>query len=126
MVLVSVLAHLIRECRQPRIQLALVIAFIAYNISYMWIRKDPEFESRAAPTTELLGLLKSHQPAPILLERFPYANYGIAKDVSRVAPGWTRDLIHVNESPESCRDCVTLRWDAGSKKYTGQWLGKTF
>ena len=121
MVLVSVLAYLIRECRQPRIQLALVIAFIAYNISYMWIRNDPEFESRAAPTTELLGLLKSHQPAPILLERFPYANYGIAKDVSRVAPGWTRDLIHVNESPESCRDCVTLRWDAGSKKYTGQW-----
>src|SRR5256712_2562760 len=121
MVVVSVLAYLIRECRQPRIQLALVIAFIAYNISYMWIRKDPEFESRAAPTTELLGLLKSHQPAPILLERFPYANYGIAKDVSRVAPGWTRDLIHVNESPESCRDCVTLRWDAGSKKYTGQW-----
>src|SRR5437867_10747142 len=61
MVLVSVLAYLIRQCRQPRIQLALVIAFIAYNISYMWIRKDPEFESRAAPTTELLGLLKSHQ-----------------------------------------------------------------
>jgi len=121
MVVVSVLAYLIRECRQPQIELALVITFIAYNISYMWIRKDPEFESRAAPTTELLGLLKSHQPAPILLERFPYANYGISKDVSRVAPGWTRDLIHVNEPPESCRDCVTLRWDAGSKKYTGIW-----
>src|SRR5439155_341016 len=49
MVVVSVLSYLIRECRQPRIQLALVIAFIAYNISYMWIRNDPEFESRAAP-----------------------------------------------------------------------------
>ena len=121
MVLVAVLAHLIRECRQPQIQLALVIAFIAYNIGYIWIRKDPEFESRAAPTTELLALLKSHQPAPIMLERFPYANYAIAKDVSGAAPGWTGDLIHVNESPESCRDCVTLRWDAGSKKYTGLW-----
>ena len=121
MVLVAVLAYLIRECRQPRIQLALVIAFIAYNIGYIWIRKDPEFESRAAPTTQLLALLKSHPPAPILLERFPYANYAIAKDVSRVAPGWTRDLIHVNELPESCRDCVTLSWDAGSKKYAGLW-----
>src|SRR5207247_10410927 len=97
------------------------VAFTRYSSSDMSIRKGPEFERRAAPTTELLGFLKSQQPATILLERCPYANYGIAKDVSRVAPGWTRDLIHVNESPESCRDCMTLRWDAGSKKYTGQW-----
>ena len=120
MVLVSVMAYLICQCEPPRIQLALVIAFLAYNISYMWIRNDPEFESRAAPTTQLLALLTSHQPAPILLEGFPYPN-DIAKNVSRFAPGWTRDLIHVNEPPGSCRSCVTLRWDAGSKKYSGLW-----
>src|SRR5438093_8545278 len=102
MILVSIAAYLILQCEQPRMQLALVVAFLAYNISYMWIRKDPEFESRAAPTRQLLALLTSHPPAPILVESFPYPNYDIAKDVSRFAPGWTRDLIHVNEPPESC------------------------
>ena len=120
MVLTAVMAFLIRQTH-PRIQQAMVIAFIAYNAGYTWLRNDPQFESRAAPTTQLLSLLRSHEPAPILLEGFPYAVPEVAKGVSRFAPGWRGDLIHVNEEPESCPACLILQWNAESRKYAGGW-----
>jgi hypothetical protein len=118
MVMVSVMAYFIRQFKQFWIQLILVMAFLAYNVGYMWLRNDPQFENRAAPTTQLVTLLRSHQPAPILLEGFPYPITAIAKEVSRFAPGWNRDFIHVNES---CHDCVVFRWDAKTKSYAGNW-----
>jgi hypothetical protein len=121
MVLVSVMSYLILGLKQVRVRQALVGLFIAFNIGYMWVRNDPEFENRAAPTTELLMLLRSHQPTPVAVEEFPYPAVDIAKDVSRFAPEWNRDWIHVNEPRGSCRDCIVLRWDAGDGRYSGEW-----
>src|SRR5262245_6207434 len=121
MVVTSVMAFLLGQIPHRTIQSGLVSLLIVYNVAYTWIRNDQQFENRAAPTTQLLALLKSHQPAPILIERFPYAYSGIAKAVSRYAPGWSRDDIHVNEDAESCHECVIFSWDAESKTYVGHW-----
>src|SRR5262249_26264010 len=80
MALAGVMAYLIRELKPMWIRATLVTAFIAYNIGYMWLRNDAQFESRAAPTSQLLTLLRSRQPAPILLVGFPYVVPDIAKD----------------------------------------------
>jgi hypothetical protein len=117
MVLACVMGYLIRRFDNVRTQQALVVGFIVYNVAYMWTRNDAQFENRAAPTTHLLSLLRSHSPAPILLEDFPYVVPDVAKDVSRLVPGWTRELIHVNEAREACRHCVVFRWDAKGKTY---------
>jgi len=119
MVLASVMAYLILQWMRPALQFTVIMAFIAYNVGYMWLRNDPQFEGRAAPTTQLLTFLRSRQPRPILIERFPYEASDIAKDASRFAPGWSRDDIHVNEPPDACPDCVILRWDEESKTYDG-------
>lgn len=121
MVLVALMAYLI--CRLPKtnLQMGFIAAFLIYNVGYTWIRNDPEFERRAAPTTQLLTQLQRHPPRPILLLDFPYPVTDIAKLVSRLAPGWTPDLIRVNESVTSCPDCVVLRWDTETQRYTGVW-----
>jgi hypothetical protein len=120
-VLAAVMAFLVRRLPYARLQVAFVALFVIYNLGYMWLKNDPQYEKRAAPTRELLSLLMTHQPAPVLLQDFPYPVTEIARSTARMAPGWTPEMIRVNESPETCMECVILRWDAATESYTGAW-----
>lgn len=96
---------------------AFVAVFVAVNIGYIWFQKDPEYVKRAAPTTQLLRLLQSRQPTQLLIFDFAYPYPDIAKDVSHLAPGWTRDLVGVDGTGETCTDCLKLRWNAATQTY---------
>jgi hypothetical protein len=117
MILVWLLAWLYAQLRNRSLQVAFATAFVSVNLAYLWFQKDPEFERRAAPTTQLLQLLRSHRPEQILIFDFPYPEPDIAKDVSFLVPGWTRDLVGVHGTGESCTDCLILHWDARTQTY---------
>ena len=54
-----------------RFRKAFVAAFITVNMGYIWFVKDPQFEERAAHTTQLVEELQRRPPAPLLIENFP-------------------------------------------------------
>jgi len=108
MVFMVIVAGLIHRVKIAEVRAAAVALFCVWNVLYMWTVKDRQFLERAAPTTELLHVLQARQPMPIRIEGFPYPVTDIAKDVSFLVPGWSRELIGVGGE---CGECASLRWD---------------
>jgi hypothetical protein len=117
MVVAATMAYALQRLTSVTLRRAFVCVFILYNVGYLWIRKDAQFEERAAPTTALLEVLRTRPPTPIMIVGFPYPYPEIAKAVSRFAPGWTPDLIGVEGTGEPCAQCVKLRWDPRARRY---------
>jgi hypothetical protein len=117
MLLMWLTASLWRQWRNKVLQSAFVAVFVAVNIGSIWFQKDSQYEKRAAPTTQLLRLLQSRQPTQLLIFDFAYPYPDIAKDVSHLAPGWTRDLVGVDGTGETCTDCLKLRWNDSTQTY---------
>ncbi len=93
-----------------------MLLFVAFNIGYIWIVKDRQFEERAAPTTRLPAELNARAPARVLILNFPY-NPWVAKLTTRLVQGWSPEMILVNQSPDTCTDCVRLIWDQKTGTY---------
>jgi hypothetical protein len=108
MVFMVIVAGLIQRVKIAEVRAAAVALFCVWNIFYMWTVKDRQFLERAAPTTELLHVLQARRPTHIRIEEFPYPVIDIAKDVSFLVPGWTREMIDVGGE---CGECASLRWD---------------
>ena len=115
--LVTTLGILIQTESRIRLQRTFVAAFLAVNIGYVWFVKDAQFETRAAPTSELVKELRSRSPGLLLVMDFP-ANPWMAKLTSRMVPGWQPESIIVNKPEETCPDCVKLLLDSKRQEYT--------
>jgi hypothetical protein len=116
-VLMTVFALLLKQIQGTTLLRVFVVVFVAFNIEYLWFRKDPQFEDRAAPTTQLVAVLRRHMPQPALVLNFAYPYPAIAQAAALAVPGWTPELIHVDESPERCTGCLMLRWNTLDKRY---------
>jgi hypothetical protein len=116
-VLMTVFALLLKRLRGTPLLPVFMVVFIAFNIGYLWFRKDGQFEDRAAPTTQLIASLRAHMPQPAAVFDFPYPYPAIAQAAALAVPGWTAELIHVDESPERCPSCLALRWNTRTKTY---------
>jgi hypothetical protein len=115
MVFVAVLAGLSEKISSTELRTVTIAVFCTWNVFYMWTTKDRQFLERAAPTTELLRVLQTHPPTHVRIEGFAYPEPDIAKDVSAMVPGWTRDMIDVGGG--ACPDCMTLKWDPAARTY---------
>ena len=115
--LVSVVAVMLKGIDSARFRKAFVAAFITVNMGYIWFVKDPQFEERAAHTTQLVEELQRRPPAPLLIENFPQEPRH-AKLTTRLVPGWEPQMLRVNEEVDNCLDCPKLRWNANSRNYT--------
>jgi hypothetical protein len=116
-VLMAVFALLLRPLEGTAPLRIFMSAFVAFNIGYLWIRKDAQFEERAAPTTQLIAALGRHQPQPALVLNFAYPYPDIARAAALAVPGWRPELILVDEPRERCENCLILRWNALEKRY---------
>ena len=116
-VLMTALALLLKPVQGTTLFRVFIVVFVGFNIGYLWFRKDAQFEDRAAPTTQLIAALRRQMPQPALVLNFAYPYPAIAQDAALAVPGWTPELIQVNESPERCSRCLTLRWNTRSKRY---------
>ncbi len=113
--LVWMLAEFVTKMGKPYLRNAFVVSFVCFNIGYLWLVKDHQFERRAAPTRQLIVQLRSHAPAHLTIIDFPL-NPWIARMTTRLVPGWTPEMIRVNE-PAKASDSVRLRWDPASDDY---------
>jgi hypothetical protein len=93
-----------------------VVVFITANIGYLWIRKDAQFEGRAAPTNRLIEVLQNNPPQNLYLNGFQ-ENPWIAKGTSRMVNGWKSELIHVNETLTPPVGALQFRWDPVAREY---------
>ncbi len=116
-VLMTIFALLLRPLERSALPQLFVIVFAAFNIGYLWMRKDTQFEDRAAPTTQLIAVLAQHPPQPTLLLDFAYPYPAIAHAAALAVPGWKPELIFVNQAADKCGNCLTLRWNAREKRY---------
>jgi len=92
----------------------LTVAFVGFNIFYMWAVKDAQMVKRAAPTTQLREELAKHSPATVRIRGFEYPFGGIANSVALTLPGWRWEDVDL---AESCGDCLLLDWDRSALKY---------
>src|SRR5262249_36905813 len=117
-VLMTVFALLLKPLERTGTLLRIfMIAFVAFNVGYLWIRKDAQFEERAAPTTQLIAVLGRHQPQPARVMNFAYPYPDIARAAALAVPGWRPELVLVDEPRERCENCLTLSWNAREKRY---------
>jgi hypothetical protein len=116
-VLMIVFALLLKPLRGTVCLPLFIVAFVGFNVGYLWVRKDGQFEDRAAPTTQLVEALRVHMPQPTLVLNFAYPYPAIAQAAALAVPGWAPKLIQVGESPTQCGGCLALRWNPGSKRY---------
>ena len=107
---VVLLAILIGRIAIARLRLAVFIAFLVINPGYTWIKKDQQFEARAASTTRLLEIMRNSEPAPMIITGFP-GNPWNGKLTTRMVPGWSPELLMIDEDPEPQVAGVRLQWD---------------
>ena len=113
----TVLAVLIRPVWRSRLAVSFAAVFVMYNIAYLRIRKDPAFEQRAAPTTELVKILRSEQPKHLRVEGLSPAYLSAARACTLAVPGWKPELIFSSLLSYECADCPELRWDTTSERW---------
>jgi len=111
------MAWVIVRTTHRRFRQAFVLVFILFNIGYLWMRKDAQYEERAAPTTALLEILETLPPTPIMIVDFAYPYPVIAKAVSQFRQGWTPDLIRIEGADPTCESCIHFRWNPDLQNY---------
>jgi hypothetical protein len=114
--LATMFAITLKPLPEPSLKLVVGL-FVVINIGYLWLRKDSQFEERAAPTNQLLLALEQLQPQRTIVENFAYPFPVIAKAAARAAPGWQPELILMQEEAGECPDCLRLKWDATTQRY---------
>jgi hypothetical protein len=117
MVLAGAMASLLGQVSNQRLRSTVVSAFIVFNIGYLWIRKDQQFEDRAAPTTALIEVLRTHSPEQITIMDFAYPYPIIAKAVPPHVPGWEPDHIRIDGVDDPCPACPRFQWIPESQIY---------
>lgn len=111
MVLACLFARLVEGMKAPVLRIAFVVGFIAFNIQYLWFKKEPQFLERASSTTQLVAHLRTHTPTRVLLIDFPYPQAAIPQAAALAVAGWRRDLIRYGNIPADCPSCLVLQWD---------------
>ena len=80
------LADFAQFANYPKTSLALVVsAMLIHNIGYLWIKKQAQFAERAAPTEQLLSLVRRTK-GPVKIQCFPQPPI-VADEAVRVALG---------------------------------------
>jgi hypothetical protein len=119
-VMVCAMAAGLVQLERKLLRWAFLTSFVAFNIAYLWIRKDAQMEERAAPTTALIETLKKQAPTHTLITHFPYPYPEIAKAAALLAPGWKPEEIEVNDDPNACKGCLILDWVGAKREYAAQ------
>jgi hypothetical protein len=115
--LMTMFGMLLANLRGTPLMNVVIAAFLAYNIGYLWIRKDGQFEERAAPTTQLLNVLRQHRPQRTIIKNFAYPFPEIASSAALAVPGWELGQVFTTDEGIDCDDCLQLEWDAKARRY---------
>lgn len=116
MAFASLYARMTTE-RSRRLCTLLVCVLLAGNTGYIWLKKAPQYRQRAAPTRELIEILRASnlQQLPMHVCNFPLDAWVFSETVKRFTPFDTNDVILT----ESCDDEMgsVMRWDESTSQY---------
>jgi len=116
-VLMTMFASLLKPLRGTVLLKTVVVIFVAFNVGYLWLRKDAQFEERAAPTTQLIEALKQRAPQRTVIDNFAYPYPEIVTGAALAVPGWNPSLVSINDPKAPCSDCLRLEWNSGDRRY---------
>jgi hypothetical protein len=90
-------------------------------VAYLWIRKEPQYRERAAPTLALINVLNRlesprNSDAPILVCGFPLHQW-IGREAVAGFTRVTREQVVFSEKCEPIAGATVLRWDGIAGQY---------
>jgi hypothetical protein len=101
---------------------AFLTVILAGNVSYIWLKKEPQYRDRAAPTRELLAILNDVRfndigTGPVYVCGFP-----LHESIGRAAvEGFTRfgsGRVAFLERCDSAQTVNSLEWTPGMETYS--------
>jgi hypothetical protein len=103
--------------RAKRLAITLFVAIISQNIAYVWIKKEPQYRERAAPTRELIEALNGLDAEVISDSLICLTDFPLHPWIATESVKWfTRfDKNHMTFSAGTCNtdsNDVVLRWNA--------------
>jgi hypothetical protein len=110
------LAFLLMDLDVASLRKVFLVCFVAWNIGYLWIVKDAQFEQRAAPSSRLIEELRRRPPGPLVIAGYP-ENPWIAKETTMLVPGWQPVMIRPAPSEQAPPESPKLRWNPQSDSY---------
>jgi len=110
------LAQIVGPLKKRSLRGGFVILFVLTNAGYLWLVKDSQYWERGATTRELILIMHRRQPECLVVREFP-ENPWIAKLSARFTPGWSPDMIKLNEATDQ-PDCLVIQWDPKKRRYT--------
>jgi nitrogen fixation-related uncharacterized protein len=110
------LAFLLKDLDLPALRKAFLVCFVVWNIGYLWMVKDGQYEQRAAPSSRLIEELKRRPPGPLIIEGYP-ENPWIAKETAWLIPGWRPEMIKADPADPAPPNNPKLRWNPETASY---------
>lgn len=97
-----------------RAVVALLLSVVSLNVAYIWIKKEPQFQARSAPTRELIRMLNDTESEVVRNSPITICGFPLDPWIGREA---INGFTHLKESDvtfrETCEQSETnaLRWD---------------
>jgi hypothetical protein len=94
-------------------------------IAYIWLKKEPQFRERAAPTRDVIRILNSEegqraQGGPVYICGFPLQHpWWFGDAISRFTPFSTDDVVLEDNCP-ACDGSLVLSWDTSQARYLAE------
>ena len=100
---------------------AFLLAVVSLNGAYLWIKKEPQYLERAAPTTQLISALNDSaldgiREKPIYICGFPLHPWIGSEAIVRFTRMTPRDVVFA----DSCRDVAAhavVQWNQNEERY---------
>jgi len=109
--------------RSRRAVASMLIAVVAGNAVYIWLKKEPQYRERAAPTRELISVLNSGEMRdvrlPIYVCGFPLHPWVFSETVKGFTPLKNEDVVLLESCPGE-ETAPLLRWDQESARYSAK------
>jgi len=105
-----------------RVCIFFLLAIAIGNSAYIWLKKEPQFRERAAPTRELIDVLngpavRSVDREPIYVCGFPLHPWIGSEAVAGFTPFRSTHVVFTKACNELPAISVLLHWDASSGRY---------
>ena len=102
--------------RSRRLLAAFLIVMIGGNVTYVWAKKDPQYQERAAPTRELIEVLNDREMAdapqlPVYVCGFPLGPWVFSIAVKRFTPFGAEDVVFAGDRCDPPEGAALLQWD---------------
>jgi hypothetical protein len=103
--------------------IAIFAGLIAVNITYIWLKKEPQFRERAAPTRDVIRILNSEEGrraigSPVYVCGFPMQHpWWFGDAISRFTPFSSAEVI-LDDNCRPAAGSLVLNWDPSLAQYS--------